>query len=137
MIFKLTVRYVSGGALRLMQDSDQANPANDFQSFSSKVPNGALVTFTPAGVKASRDNIILPLQYHTGERGGFIPPRNLSGEWRLWKCGSCSSFFLFVSLDGRRVVGTIAPCRGTRTSKTERVEQKERITWSKKGLPAV
>jgi hypothetical protein len=33
----------------------------------------------------------------------------------------------------RRIVGTGAPCRGTRTSKTERVEQKERITWSRQG----
>lgn len=43
----------------------------------------------------------------------------------------------FVSLDhlihfhSRRLAGTGAPCRGTRTGKNERVEQKERITWSK------
>jgi hypothetical protein len=121
-----TVQYVSDGALRLLQDSDQAPPIT-FQSF----PNGACHV-----LRGKARGIIFPLWYpHRSTRD--IPSRNLSGDSEMCVVVILLVRAFFVShstchvFHSRRLAGTGAPCRGTRTSRTERVEQKERITWSK------
>jgi hypothetical protein len=110
MITILTVQYVSDdGALRLLQDSDQALPItcnlSKWRFFSCLRGQAA----TPQ--RSTRD----------------IRPRNL-----IWRTRRCVWWWwvLLVRVSlfhlRRRLVGTGAPCRGTRTSKPERVEQKER-----------
>jgi hypothetical protein len=106
----LTVQYVSDGALQQLQDSpDQARPIMTCNL--SK--NGASHV---CGVRR---------QYPTGVRGVTRTRRCVCGS-------SCSSFFVSAALSGR------AHHVGARGQvKTERVEQKERITWSKQDCKGV